>query len=636
MRRLISLLLVSAVVLYSAPVHPEEEYDPQHTILALNMAIVSINKIVTAQDRLTLDQEYSTIINKLALGNIESDYEMTGLYAELMNFITGKGLRQEEAKRFQERYNRREQRQIVDALSGIRAYGGNLWSWLGSLATSCVSSYFSYQSSKAELLEGLNDDLWQLKKEEIEDCNELQVRLLNSSWNLLRQYKLPDEYRLTQESLNGYYKAVNESDPSKRLRMLRARNVERNFQVYPPYWYYRAKAAQESGDDSEALKCWDKFAEVWRPVLRNDPYKLEEAKYRVQRLAANSEANREEIRRLLVVIQDNISAGDWSNNLFAGVAYFLMGDKDEGIACVEVNVDFAYENNISKAILAEMKNGELNALTLYALKEDIKIAPESPRTKQPAKSAASFTGEIKDKQLSEALINLFEGKEEEAEKALESMIETSENPVVFFVLHFMNETKNYHKAQLLWNYAFSILGKNNEEANTEAFIDVSPLLVFYADKGVPFAQHCLGWTYIMSENDAEAFKWFRKAAEQGHAGAQLNLGTMYGNGDGVSKNDKESVKWFHRAAEQGNVLAQYILGLQYGIDSGGVERDCNESYMWLYLAYLNGYTDASEKLKDLEKEGWFSSAAVSKSEAEAAKEKARRKYNEIRKRNGLE
>ncbi|MBQ4469221.1 MAG: hypothetical protein II917_03675, partial [Synergistaceae bacterium] len=242
----------------SVPAFPEY-YDPHNTMFALNIAIVSVHKIITAKDRLTLDQEYSTIINKPALGNIESDYEMTGLYSELMNFITGKGIRQEEAKRFQERYNKREQRQIIDALSGIRAYGGNLWSWLGSLATSCISQYFSYQTAKGELLEGLDDELWQLKKEEIEDCNELQVKLLNSSWNLLRQYKLPDEYRLTQESLDGFYKAVNEPDPAKRLRMLRARNIERNFQVYPPYWYYRAKAAQESGDDKESLRCWDKF-----------------------------------------------------------------------------------------------------------------------------------------------------------------------------------------------------------------------------------------------------------------------------------------------------------------------------------------------------------------------------------------
>ena len=89
----------------------EEEYDPLHTMLALNMAIVSINKVISTQDRIVLDQEYNNIINKLALGNIESDYDMTGLYSELMEFITGKGLRQDEAQRFQERYNRQEQRQ---------------------------------------------------------------------------------------------------------------------------------------------------------------------------------------------------------------------------------------------------------------------------------------------------------------------------------------------------------------------------------------------------------------------------------------------------------------------------------------------------------------------------------------------
>lgn len=32
-------------------VHAEEAYDPQHTMLALNMAIVSINRILTTQDR---------------------------------------------------------------------------------------------------------------------------------------------------------------------------------------------------------------------------------------------------------------------------------------------------------------------------------------------------------------------------------------------------------------------------------------------------------------------------------------------------------------------------------------------------------------------------------------------------------
>lgn len=72
-------------------------------MLALNMAIVSINRILTTQDRIVLEQEYQDIINNLSLGNIESDYELTALYTEMMSYISSKRLRDEEAKRFNEK-----------------------------------------------------------------------------------------------------------------------------------------------------------------------------------------------------------------------------------------------------------------------------------------------------------------------------------------------------------------------------------------------------------------------------------------------------------------------------------------------------------------------------------------------------
>ncbi len=76
------------------------------------------------------------------MGNIESDYELTALYQEMMTYITGKRLRHEDAKIFQSRYDRRKKNLLMDALGSVRAYGGNIYSWLGSLAVSCVSSYF--------------------------------------------------------------------------------------------------------------------------------------------------------------------------------------------------------------------------------------------------------------------------------------------------------------------------------------------------------------------------------------------------------------------------------------------------------------------------------------------------------------
>lgn len=175
MCRVISLIIMLIAMSSSVPAYPEEKYDPQNTMLALNMAIVSVHRIVTTEDRIVLQHEYDNIINKLALGNIESDYEMTELYAELMNFITGKGLRKDESERLYENFKRREQRQIMDSFSVIPPYSLNLWSWLGSFAASCVSQYFSYRNSKTELLEGLDNKLWKLKKEDIDTCNQLQL-----------------------------------------------------------------------------------------------------------------------------------------------------------------------------------------------------------------------------------------------------------------------------------------------------------------------------------------------------------------------------------------------------------------------------------------------------------------------------
>jgi len=117
------------------------------------------------------------------------------------------------------------------------------------------------------LKEELRNTQWLLDRQEISECDSLQQRLLTASWNLLRKYSLPDSYRLTQKTLSLYYKALNEQDFAKKLRMLRA--IEDEFSVYPPYWYYRAKSAEESGNDSEAEKSFKKFGEV-RCIARRD------------------------------------------------------------------------------------------------------------------------------------------------------------------------------------------------------------------------------------------------------------------------------------------------------------------------------------------------------------------------------
>src|SRR6266581_3241459 len=124
-----------------------------------------------------------------------------------------------------------------------------------------------------------------------------------------------------------------------------------------------------------------------------------------------------------------------------------------------------------------------------------------------------------------------------------------------------------------------------------------------AEQNVADAQFSLGVCYAngrgVAKDDAEAVKWFRKAAEQNDARAQAALGVRYAKGQGVAKNKAEAVKWFRKAAEQNVADAQYNLGVYY--DSGeGVAKDEVEAYKWWLLAAGQGSDDAKYNMTIVE------------------------------------
>ena len=65
-----------------------------------------------------------------------------------------------------------------------------------------------------------------------------------------------------------------------------------------------------------------------------------------------------------------------------------------------------------------------------------------------------------------------------------------------------------------------------------------------------------------------ALEAHRLAAEQGKAGAQLELGIKYELGDHVPQDYAEAAKWDRLAAEQGVRLAQVELGWMYAYGHG--------------------------------------------------------------------
>jgi len=96
---------------------------------------------------------------------------------------------------------------------------------------------------------------------------------------------------------------------------------------------------------------------------------------------------------------------------------------------------------------------------------------------------------------------------------------------------------------------------------------------------------------------AEAAKWYRKAAMQGAASAQYNLGYMYLNGQGVPQNYAEAEKWYRKAADQGDADALGVLGLAYYLGKW-VPKDLVQSYFWFSLAASRASGDERRRASD--------------------------------------
>ena len=121
-----------------------------------------------------------------------------------------------------------------------------------------------------------------------------------------------------------------------------------------------------------------------------------------------------------------------------------------------------------------------------------------------------------------------------------------------------------------------------------------------ANQGHAGAQLHLGLLYDsgdgVEKNEALAAQWYRKSADQGNADAQVNLGLMYLNGSGVAKNEGAAVHCFRMAAETGHPKAQFNLGALLYNGVGG-NPDLGQVYQWWTLAALKGHPSAQKNLE---------------------------------------
>ena len=109
-----------------------------------------------------------------------------------------------------------------------------------------------------------------------------------------------------------------------------------------------------------------------------------------------------------------------------------------------------------------------------------------------------------------------------------------------------------------------------------------------AEQGFATLQFLMGVMFSVTNQDVEAVKWYTLAADQKHARAQNNLGSMYEDGRGVpSPSITKALELYGKAARQGLAEAQTNLGTIFATGALGPKAYV-EAHAWFSVAAAQG------------------------------------------------
>jgi tetratricopeptide (TPR) repeat protein len=303
----------------------------------LNQIAVSLTHIMNYNDKVVLDQEYNNIINNLNLSKIP-DADIITLLQELMDLLTSSKIQEHERAHLMRNYEKNIQEELKKRLRS-RIFDTDLvlnpYTTVLNAMLNVGSFYFNYRSQIDQYRKEADEKAWQIEAKTLEGLNQFYKKLLKYSWDLMRRYNFPDEWRLDEKQLSTYTAILKERDPELRYRKLE--RIERSFQKFPPYWYYRGQTAMDIGRRDEALRCFDQFQSIHQGIFRKDPYAASTAMCRT--MLAGEAASPDTIRKDLERILANSDDADWSNILFAAMQYARLGDTETAGKLILRNLD---------------------------------------------------------------------------------------------------------------------------------------------------------------------------------------------------------------------------------------------------------------------------------------------------------
>lgn len=276
--RLITLLLsLFLLALQNAFSQTDSTAQKDNVVAQMNYCLTSLTNIIHNKSMSVLEHESDQILNNLTIEHIIGLYEINDFRIELLDAVSKFGITEQERALLRRIQSIKRDNMKWTALSNalnptmLLTGGGKIGPQLAFQALlTAARSAVEYQTMKGEQnIEELKA-MWDLRKEDLKEINEVRINALKVVFSLYNKYQLSEKDRLTEATANNFSLYISEPNAAKRARLLE--DNRDTYEHLADYYYHLGMAYLDLGNYDKAKSNLNNYLIKYgqTPLLRYD------------------------------------------------------------------------------------------------------------------------------------------------------------------------------------------------------------------------------------------------------------------------------------------------------------------------------------------------------------------------------
>jgi hypothetical protein len=253
-------------------------FDQQKAAMLLNECIYTLTRVERNKNKFAYEEEQFKLNNVLTWEGVPEMESVTTFREQLQTELNKLVINEIEKERFLKKKEKRDNAAARNALLGAVSsvqLNVNLVSIISNVVLTTARTLMDYNAKKEESAADLNDQLWELTKDEMKSVTSLRNTAFGVLTEAFGKFGIKECMRLTPDNVNEFLNILELKDLVIKQNQLQ--DKESVYQFFPPYWYelgctyldlYSLDSVKYAVDLQKAWKAFDRYERM------SDKFKL--------------------------------------------------------------------------------------------------------------------------------------------------------------------------------------------------------------------------------------------------------------------------------------------------------------------------------------------------------------------------